>query len=1191
MKKTAQKITVIAVLAALAAAGGSVLARSWTDARLRRAVLTRAALAAGAVDLQAVRHLSGSEKDLSLAVYERLKADLSDARASYPECRYIYLMGQSAGGRIFFYADSEPAGSSDESPPGQLYVEASAALLRAFKTGKPVVEGPIEDRWGVWVSAFVPLFSLDAEHAGRIVFGMDIDASDWRRLVVKNSLILEVFVWAFFLSVAGIAALVVLRSEKSFSSSRRLRYALVLDVLALGCSLSLVAARIVCGRERDARRDFLAHVAEKIAASAQRQLLDIGGIALESLAAHLEDAEATDAAAAFRDAIRRMEPHPAVLAWELAELDAGGVPAGSGTGLRVVAAKPSLRVKAADEPALARAAAEACAAGMATMSDPFLIESSGEYACMLLMPIRASGVPDNPARLVCAAVSVKGLFSGRTSPLAGKYEESCVSVRYLRGNDAPVQVWQTPGFGQETWNEAGTLEACSLSRETVRAPIFAYGRTLEMTIAAPGGLAPGGIPRSGLLVLIAGVIITAAAAGVTKMFSEREALLEVEVQRRTGELQDSERRFRELADSSGALVWTTGPDLSAGYVNRRWMEFTGLGQDRLEGRGWLEAIHPEDRERCGALAERDKAGAGWSQVCRIRRADGAYGWFKADAVPVADARGNFAGYICHASDITSMKDAQQRLEQAVGRLDAVIRGSPVVAVSSYNENGTVLLWNEAAGRLYGMNSAEAVGRNVREVLPEEEAGNVLDRVREVFESCRPAPPKERQIRSRSGQPLWVYSSMFPVQDPDGRVTEAIRMDIDISARVRAEEEARVLFRESERSRKSLLSILEDQQQAQIQLRQRNEFLDALMDAIPVPVFSKDTAGRYTSCNSAFCKFTAAQKDEIIGKKSSELLGEQGLLHEQKDRELLGTGGRIVYETRHTDPAGEPKHIVVQKAVFRGEDGRTAGLVGAILDITDRHRVEEMRIAKEAAEAANRIKSQFVSIVSHELRTPLNSVVGFTSALMEGVYGDLSERQRSALENIAEGAAILSRLVEDILDLTRIEAGKLALEFTGVNAKDAAEKAVAFVQRTFSGRKLRFSIECPDSPQETTVVTDAMRLEQILINLLNNAVKFTPDGGAISVKIEAGSDDVAVSVADTGIGIRKEDIERIFEPFRQADSSHARAYGGLGLGLHIVRKLAVALGCTVTAESKGSGKGSVFTVRIPKKGPVPAGRAG
>ena len=148
-----------------------------------------------------------------------------------------------------------------------------------------------------------------------------------------------------------------------------------------------------------------------------------------------------------------------------------------------------------------------------------------------------------------------------------------------------------------------------------------------------------------------------------------------------------------------------------------------------------------------------------------------------------------------------------------------------------------------------------------------------------------------------------------------------------------------------------------------------------------------------------------------------------------------------------------------------------------------------------------------------------------------------------------------------------------------------------MQRTFSGRKLRFSIECPDSPQETTVVTDAMRLEQILINLLNNAVKFTPDGGAISVKIEAGSDDVAVSVADTGIGIRKEDIERIFEPFRQADSSHARAYGGLGLGLHIVRKLAVALGCTVTAESKGSGKGSVFTVRIPKKGPVPAGRAG
>ena len=1190
MKKTAQ-IAILAVLTALAAAGGSALARSWTDARLRRAVLTRAALAAGAIDKQAARSLSGSEKDLSSPVYARLKANLAVARACYPKCRFLYLMGLRPEGQIFFYADSEPAGSRDESPPGQAYAEASAALRRVFDSGEAAVEGPVEDRWGAWVSAFVPLFSGETGTEGRIVFGMDIDASDWRRLVVKDSLVLEAFVWALLACLAGFAALVAARRGRGLTGSRRSRYAVILGVVGVGCSLSLVAGRILCGHEGDVRRDVLARMAGETAGLAQRRLLDIGGIALRSLAARLEDAGAADAAAPFRDAIRRMEPDPAVLAWELAELDAGGVPAGSGAGLRVVAAEPSLRVKAADEPALARAAAEACATGMATMSDPFLIEPSGEYACMLFMPVRASGAPANPARLVCAAVSVKGLFSGRTSPVAGKCQESCVSVRYLPWNDAPVQVWQTPGFGQGTWNEAGTLELCSLSGETVRAPIFAYGRTLEMVLAAPGGLAPGGVPHSGLLVILAGFAVTAAAGAMTKILSEREALLEAEVEKRTDELQESERRFRELADSSGALVWTTGPDLSAGYVNRRWMEFTGLGQDRLEGRGWLEAIHPEDRERCGALAARDKAGAGWSQVCRIRRADGGYGWFKADAVPRANTGGNFAGYICHASDITALKDAQQRLEQAVGRLDAVISGAPTVAIWSYNQNGTILMWNEAAGRLYGMSSAEAVGRNVREALPEEEAGHALDQARDALQTNRPAPAVERQIRSRSGQMIWVYSSLFPVRDSAGCVIEIIRMDVDISSRVRAEEEARVLFRQSERSRKSLLSILEDQQQVQARLRERNEFLDALMDSIPVPVFSKDTAGRYTSCNRAFCEFAGAKKEDIIGKRSSELLGEQGVLHEQKDGALLRTGGSIVYETQHTDPAGELKHIVVQKAVFRGEDGRTAGLVGAILDVTDRRRAEEMRIANEAAEASNRIKSEFVATVSHELRTPLNSVVGFTSALMEGVYGDLSERQRSALENIAEGAAILSRLVEDILDLTRIEAGKLALEFTRVNAKDAAEKAVAFVQRTFSGRKLRFSIECPDSPQETTVVTDAVRLEQILINLLNNAVKFTPDGGVISVKIEAGSDDVAVSVADTGIGIRKEDIERIFEPFRQADSSYARAYGGLGLGLHIVRKLAGALGAAVTAESRGSGKGSVFTVRIPKKGPVPACRAG
>ena len=246
-------------------------------------------------------------------------------------------------------------------------------------------------------------------------------------------------------------------------------------------------------------------------------------------------------------------------------------------------------------------------------------------------------------------------------------------------------------------------------------------------------------------------------------------------------------------------------------------------------------------------------------------------------------------------------------------------------------------------------------------------------------------------------------------------------------------------------------------------------------------------------------------------------------------------------------------------------------------------------AKVAAEGASRAKGEFLASMSHELRTPLNAVIGFSQVLANKTYGELNERQLEYLTTILAGGRHLRKLVDDVLDLAKVDAGRLTLDLTRVAVADDLREVVGVVQALARGKNITVSADVDDALP--TITADRQRVQQVIYNLLSNAIKFTGPGGYVQVTADTVSAALAagesangalrIMVADTGIGIKPEDQARIFDAFEQVDSSYAREQGGTGLGLALTRKLVELHGGTISVESDGvKGRGSVLTVLLP-----------
>jgi signal transduction histidine kinase len=242
----------------------------------------------------------------------------------------------------------------------------------------------------------------------------------------------------------------------------------------------------------------------------------------------------------------------------------------------------------------------------------------------------------------------------------------------------------------------------------------------------------------------------------------------------------------------------------------------------------------------------------------------------------------------------------------------------------------------------------------------------------------------------------------------------------------------------------------------------------------------------------------------------------------------------------------------------------------------RHLVEELGRARDLAESSSRAKDEFLATLSHELRTPLNAILGWTRMLRSKVLDPA--KVEHALATVERNAVAQTRLIEELLDVSRAAAGKLHMSLRSMDPAEAVDSALEAVRPAAQAKGIELSSTV--KPPVGLVLGDRARLEQVMWNLLNNAIKFTPAGGHVGVSLESGARDAEITVSDDGIGITPDFLPHVFERFRQADPSTTRLYGGLGIGLSIVKSVAELHGGSVSVSSEGSGRGSTFRVRIP-----------
>ncbi|AAM05738.1 CHASE4 domain-containing protein [Methanosarcina acetivorans] len=377
------------------------------------------------------------------------------------------------------------------------------------------------------------------------------------------------------------------------------------------------------------------------------------------------------------------------------------------------------------------------------------------------------------------------------------------------------------------------------------------------------------------------------------------------------------------------------------------------------------------------------------------------------------------------------------------------------------------------------------------------------------------------------------------------------------------------------------SMLQDLELSQKEVMHRESEKHALLNSLIEVLIYLDSELKIAWTNNKVSEYFGEKTEAITGRTHHELWGDKNPILAPFVRKALNNGKTQSFEINVSDKdswTGEIWSVTIGSV--RDRDGKLIGTIESILDITEVKKSEEKMLqAKILAENSNRSKSEFLSNMSHELRTPLNAVIGFADILNEEGFGPLNKKQKRFVGNISTSGKHLLKLINEILDLSKIEAGKMEFKCTEFSVKEKFDEIKDILFPVFSKKKIRIEFEIGDGI--TTIYSDEGKFVQVLYNLVSNAIKFTEEGGFVKVSARKNGDMLQLSVKDTGIGITEEDLMKIFHPFVQVDSFSTRQYEGTGLGLALVDQMVQLMGGEICVFSQ-PGIGSEFICMIPLK---------
>ena len=467
--------------------------------------------------------------------------------------------------------------------------------------------------------------------------------------------------------------------------------------------------------------------------------------------------------------------------------------------------------------------------------------------------------------------------------------------------------------------------------------------------------------------------------------------------------------------------------------------------------------------------------------------------------------------------------------------------TPDAVIAAFPDD-IIQFWNEAAERIFGFSASEALGQPLTELL--------------IPQSC--ADDEAAHRRQTLAQGLWIYESVRRCKD--GTVVH-----VSVSSK---------LIREAENGRQYLLYTKKDV--TSLKARRDAQVLEsrfgALLDSMPDAIVIVNVTGRVVLLNAQAARVFDYERSELVGQPIELVLPERfrnnhthhrAHFFSQPRTRAMGAGLQLFGLKRN----GEEFPVEISLSPLETDEG--VFISSAIRDVSERRQVER------ALQHASRLKSEFLANMSHELRTPLNGIIGFSEFLVDEKPGPLNPKQKEYLNDVLGSGRHLLRLINDILDLSKVEAGRMELSIESFPLTQAIDEVCGVVSLLACRKNIRLTKEVMD----IELALDRQKLIQVLYNLTSNAVKFTNEGGEVRIVATVVGTDLHMEVSDTGIGIAEADFPKLFVEFQQLDSGRARRYEGTGLGLSLVKRLVECQNGKIDVRSE-VGRGSTFSVTLP-----------